>query len=62
MTSTSGTGTVVGDFTDYTTVSNPWLVSFSNPFAWKFYELFGVSGTGGAVYMHEIFFKILGLE
>jgi len=58
----SGTGTGAGDWSDASTVSNACVMPIDNPFAWKFYEMKGISGSGDSIYLVEIFFKILGLE
>lgn len=60
FTSPSGTGS--GGGSDHASRTNQWIIPIPNAYAYKIYELIGVSGTGSVIYVQEIDCKILGLE
>lgn len=57
--SPSGTGAAGG--TTHASRTNQQLVTLTSVFAWKYYQLQGVSGSFGGTYLNEIEFKIYGL-
>lgn len=56
----SGTGSAGGS--THATRTNQWVVPIAAPYAWKYYQYRGVSGSAGSPYINEVEFEILGLE
>lgn len=55
----TGTGSSGGS--THATRTNQLVIPLTSTYAWTYYQLVGISGTPGAVYLNEMEFKIYGL-